>query len=145
MSHIRRLLDEITTSTVLLLLLLPLVGCGQSTISAEISRQAASGDGRLNLTTVGGRSWDRLCFLGPYTTNAFAEQTLGFPWDAEARTAIELSDAINVLVFVAGREVVAYTEHSRQQDFARLNGKCFARSEAKFVKQAGGYVQLGAE
>lgn len=123
-----------------LVLLLLLAGCSGSEISSEIYRQAATGDGRLDLTEVGGPNWDRVCFLGPYTTNAAAEKALGFAWDVEARTDIESSDGINVLVLVAKREVVSYTEHSRRQDFLKLSGQCFPRSQAIFIKRDGSYV-----
>lgn len=116
-----------------------LAGCGGSDISSEISRQAGTGD-RLDLTQVGGSNWDRVCFLGPYTTNAAAEKTLGFAWDVELRTDIESSDGINVLVFVTGQHVASYLEHTRHQDFWKLSGQCFQRTEAIFVKRDGNYV-----
>ena len=61
-----------------LIALLLLAGCGRTDISAEISRQAEIGDGSLGLSKLGGPTWDRVCFFGPYTTNANAEKALGF-------------------------------------------------------------------
>jgi hypothetical protein len=126
--------------TTVLLSMLALVGCGRSGISSEITRQAEIGDGRLDLSSVGGPNWNRLCFFGPYTTNADAKRALGFAWDVEAKTAIESSDGINVLALVTDNEIVAYTEHSRRQDFARLSGRCFPRSLAIFIVREGSYV-----
>jgi len=61
-----------------LIALLLLAGYGRTDISAEISRQAEIGDGSLDLSKLGGPTWDRVFFFGPYTTNANAEKALGF-------------------------------------------------------------------
>jgi len=126
-------------------LALALFGC-TSSLSAEISRLAeASGESKLELSKVGGAQWERICFLGPYSNNESATKTLGFPWDVESRTSILTSDGINVLVFVIGEKVVAYTEHPRTEDFWKLSGQCFPRSDAVFVKSAGSYVRVSAQ
>jgi hypothetical protein len=114
-------------------------GCtGSSDISKEIARQTAmSGEARVDLRTVAGPEWERVCFLGPYSGTEQAEKTLGFPWNVESRTPISGSDGINVLIFVRAQEVVDYTEHSRHQDFWRLSGQCFDRDKAVFVNKDG--------
>lgn len=122
-----------------ILTVVALAGC-ESGISAEISQQAAASPERLDLAKVGGTDWERICFLGPYTHNEMAEKALGFYRNVEARTDIASSDGINVLVFVKGKQVVAYTEHPRHQDFWRLSGQCFPRENAVFVKGKDGYV-----
>lgn len=125
---------------VLALFPLVLCACGNSAISQEISQLATINDKRLDLSNVGGSEWDRLCFLGPYSGNKEAEKTLGFAWNVESRTDIQKSDGINVLVFVKGSEVIAYTKHPRHQDFWRLSGQCFSRGQAVFVKGNDSYV-----
>jgi hypothetical protein len=118
----------------LLALVTLLSGCGSS-ISSDISRQAATG--RVDLNNLAAGQWDRVCFLGPYSDNKAAERTLGFPWDAETRTDISSSDWSNVLIFVKGSEVIAYTEHTRRQDFSDLSGQCFAQGKATFAQDKG--------
>jgi hypothetical protein len=75
--------------------------------------------------------------LGPRSDNIVAGNTLGFDWNAEARTAIEDSDDIALLVFVKDGDVLEYVEHPRADgDFSRLSGKCFPREESVFIHEA---------
>ncbi|MOA28102.1 hypothetical protein D3C78_1490270 [compost metagenome] len=74
--------------------------------------------------------------LKPYTNNKHTEQVLGFKWDSEGKTSIAGSDGINVLVFVQGREVVAYTEYPRGKgDFSKLQPACLLRSQAIVARE----------
>jgi len=116
---------------------------GQSKISSEIERQISQTNGQtINLSEVGGPEWERVCIFGPYSNNAMARKVLGFAWDMEANTSIALSDGINILVFVKGSSVVAYTEHSRRLgDFWRLSGRCFNRDRAMLVKSEDSFIE----
>ncbi|MGZ8152431.1 MAG: hypothetical protein ACXW0Q_06170, partial [Methylovulum sp.] len=102
------------------------------------SQFEASQTASVNLALVGPSSWDRVCVLGPYTTNERTEHLLGFKWDSEAETSIAENDGINVLVFVQGREVVAYTEHPRNKgDFSKLQPQCLDRAQSIVVRDQG--------
>lgn len=111
-----------------------LIGCsgGSSSISEQITAQVeASKTSPIDLSVVGPASWDRVCVLGPYTTNQHAEKVLGFKWDAESKTSIAGSDGITVLVFIQNQQVVAFTEHPRNKgDFTKLQPRCLLRSQA---------------
>lgn len=125
-----------------------LSGCtnGDSSISAQLEALLQAGtETRVDLAQIGPASWERLCVLTPYTTNARAEQLLGFAWDAERNTSIARSDGINVLVFTQGQEVVAYTEHSRRKgDFSKMQPACLLRTQAIVVREqtSSGWVFL---
>ena len=137
------------TSLVLPLMLF-LFGCssGNSPISEQITVQfEVSKTAPIDLSVVGPTSWDRVCVLGPYTTNETAEKVLGFKWDAESKTSIAGSDGVNVLVFVHNQQVVAYAEHPRNKgDFSKLQSRCLPRSNATVIREPGasGWVYLVA-
>lgn len=102
----------------------------------------------IDIRAVGPADWESVCILEPYTNNQMAEEILGFQWDAESETEIDGSDGINVLVFVRGQEVVAFTEHPRNKgDFVGIEPKCFSRQQAIFTRQVGtdGWVFLRFE
>ena len=99
----------------------------------------------VDLSRVGPSDWTRVCVLPPYTDNKAAEAILGFPWDAEGNTWIEGSDGHNVLVFIKNAEVIAYTEHRRDEgDFSKLRPHCLKRDESILVrkKDESGWVYL---
>jgi hypothetical protein len=106
-------------------------------ISAMITAQFdASSSVPVNLGLVGPSSWDRVCVLGPYSTNEDAERVLGFKWDLERETSINLHDSFNVLVFIHNNMVVAFTEHPRHKgDFRDITPRCLERSNAILVRQ----------
>jgi hypothetical protein len=123
--------------TVLLLFLVSSCGFSRSDISKELENQIQNNNGeRIDLSQVGGSAWRRVCILGPYSDNNKAEKTLGFKWDLEKKTSSILSsDSVNVLVFVEGKDVIAYVEHPRRLgDFAKLSGQCFDRLSATLVR-----------
>lgn len=105
-------------------------------ISAEIASQfEANTEANIDLRKIGPPTWDRLCILLPYSTSDVAEKVLGFKWDA----AIGTNEGINVLVFIEGNKVVAYTTHSRDKgDFAEGGPKCIPRKNAVFLRIAKG-------
>jgi hypothetical protein len=125
---------------------LVLASCTNQRISDEVTalfddRHSATVD----LSRVGPPGWDRVCVLGPYTTNRSAQQTLGFAWDAERSSSIATNDAVNLLVFVKRREVLAWAEHRRDKgDFLELAPRCLSRDRAVLVRQhrPAGHVQL---
>ena len=125
-----------------------LVACspGDGSISAQITEKfEAGGSAPINLTQVGPPSWERVCVLGPYTTNEAAEQVLGFKWDVQSKSSIGSSDGINLLVFLKNQEVSAYTEHRRDKgDFLELKPRCIGRNQASLLSrvEASGWVQL---
>lgn len=117
--------------------------CGACSSGGNISGQIelqfkASEAAPINLALVGPASWERVCVLTPYTDNNRTEQVLGFEWNSEAKTSIAGSDGINVLVFVQGKEVVAYAEHSRSKgDFSQLQPQCLPRRLATVKRRVG--------
>jgi len=69
--------------------------------------------------------YEKVCILGPYTTNESAEQALGFYWDVQKETEISTNDAINLIAFIKENKVISYVEHSRAKgDFWKLSRKC---------------------
>jgi hypothetical protein len=122
--------------TFLCLFLVSSCGFGRGEISKELETQIQNNNWeRIDLSQVGGSAWQRVCVLGPYSDNNRAEQTLGFKWDLEKKTSVLSSDSVNLLVFVEGKDVIAYVEHPRSLgDFAKLSGQCFDRVDAKLVR-----------
>lgn len=136
--------------------LLPIVSCvvwGCSNPTQNISHNIESQLNQspiapIDIRTVGPADWESVCILEPYTNNQRAEEILGFQWDAESETKIAESDGINVLIFVRGQEVVAFTEHPRNKgDFVGIEPKCVSRRQAVFTRQEGedGWVWLRFE
>lgn len=122
-----------------ILLLAALAGCQPGhRISSSIKDQfLASGRKSVDLTAAVPGTWQRVCILGPYSSNATAKQMLSFDWDAESRSSIKNNEDISLLLFVQDHVVVDYVEHSRVAgDFTNLSGRCFSRSSAKFVQVA---------
>jgi hypothetical protein len=134
--------------TLIALLALILVACssGDGNISAKITEQFdANSSAPINLAQVGPSTWERACIIVPYSTNKTAEQILGFKWDVQSKSSIGSSDGINLLVFLKGQEVLAYTEHRRDKgDFLKLEPKCVDRNQATLARkvEADGWVQL---
>lgn len=144
-----------TKRTLILIALSLLTACTMNNrdISARIEAQFnASQTEPINLASFGPTSWERVCILPPYTDNKQAEEILGFKWNSDFKTSIKGSDGINVLVFVRGSEVVAYTEHPRNKgDFSRMKPRCLAKERATVYRlkdpdpRNGGWVFLVAD
>lgn len=109
-------------------------------INAQIEAQLhAKPLGPLNLALVGPSSWERVCILGPYTTNEHAEKVLGFKWDATGKTSIGDNEGISVLVFAQARQVIAYTEYPRNKgDFSKMAPRCLSRNQATLIQSRDG-------
>lgn len=91
----------------------------------------------LDLSSFGDHDWTKVCFLGPY--NEMSEKALGFNWEVSEYTDVLKSDGHNVIVFATESKVIEYVVHSRGRgDFWQLSGKCFNRSNSKFIKGTGG-------
>jgi hypothetical protein len=121
------------------LLLFGTAGCHDSSpgISVNIAAQFRdTAGGTVDLRQAYEADWDRVCVLGPGSGNGAARRTLGFEWDADDKSVIHRNDGIALLLFVRGKEVVAYAEHPRNLgDFANLSGQCFARASASFYQR----------
>ncbi|MES2355159.1 MAG: hypothetical protein V4568_12315 [Pseudomonadota bacterium] len=112
------------------------VGCtAHDSTSAAIAKQfAESKDSSVSLTVAVPGAWEKVCVLGPYSNNDTAKQTLGFEWNAEAKTSIQTNEGISLLLFVQDKQVVSYVEHPRNHgDFSNLTTQCFSREKAQFI------------
>ncbi|MUV14569.1 hypothetical protein [Noviluteimonas gilva] len=119
----------------LVLMLATLCGCGDALSSSIADQFSESGRKTVDLASAVPGNWNRVCVLGPYSTNASAAEALGFDWPAETLTDIARNDGISVLIFVQGKSVLRYAEHPRRSgDFSNLTGRCFPRASAKFVQ-----------
>jgi len=110
-------------------------GCtAQDSISSAIAKEFAESNGTsVNLATAVPGTWEKVCVLGPYSSNDTAKQTLGFEWDAEAKTSIQTNEGISVLLFVQETKVIAFIEHPRKYgDFSNLTAQCFPKHKAQF-------------
>jgi hypothetical protein len=102
----------------------------------------------IDLAKIGPQTWEKVCVLGPYTTNGAAEKILGFKWDVEQKSTVTRNDGINLLVFIKGQDVLAYAEHPRDKgDFLKLQSRCLNRKQATLLRQpnSDGVVQLVAQ
>ena len=121
----------------LVLILVAITGCRDSASSSIAEQFSASGRKGVDLAAAVPGNWDRVCVVGPYSSDAVAAQTLGFEWPAETLTDIERDDGISLLVFVRDKSAIDYVEHSRGSgDFSNLTGRCFSHTKAKFVQVA---------
>jgi hypothetical protein len=106
-----------------------------SSTSAAIARQfSSSRNTSIDLAVAVPGAWEKVCVLGPYANNETARRTLGFEWDAEAKSSIRTNDGISLLLFVQGQTVVAYAEYPRHAgNFSNLSAQCFSQREAQFI------------
>jgi hypothetical protein len=125
-------------SLAMIYILLMVAACsGQDhSISEKIKSQVqASYTASLDLTLVGPADWERLCIFGPYTTNDLVEADLGFKWNADAESAVSVSDGINLIVFTRGKKVVAFVDHKRRDgDFESDNKRCTSRAAPRLAR-----------
>ena len=114
-------------------------GCSRSNTDISVQIEKLFGNSStapIDLSLVGPSSWERVCVLPPYTDNEQAERILGFKWNADHITSIRDSDAINVLVFIQGKTVIAFTEHRRVKgDFSKLVPRCLPRERSTVVRK----------
>jgi hypothetical protein len=112
------------------------LGCtSHDALSLSIGKQFDESKGTsVNLGTAVPGGWERVCVLGPYSTNETARKALGFDWGAETKTSIATNEGISLLLFVQENKVTSYVEHPRNRgDFSNLTAQCFPREKAQFV------------
>jgi hypothetical protein len=128
---------KMRTLTPLVVLLAAACSGNDRNISAQIEAQFdASRTAPIDLSLVGPNSWERVCVLHPYAGNDQTARILGFEWDSDSNTSIGGNDGINVLVFIQGTDVVAFTEHRRDKgDFSQMQPRCLPRERAIVVRQ----------
>lgn len=110
--------------TVIILSLLLLVGCNQSSVQhntdLEESIHSIVGDkniSEININSLTNFDWDKAFLFEPYTTKESIEQQLGV--DFKDPSKIDIRDDIYLLVFLNEHKVVHYAEINRQQsDFS---------------------------
>ena len=137
---------KLFATSVVVVLLLAACTSRDRGISEKLTAEFdASTSAPIDMAKIGPPGWEKLCVLGPYSTNEAAEQTLGFKWDVEHKSDVVTNDGINLLLFVKGHEVLAHSEHRRDKgDFLKLEPRCLTRTQATLVRQSnpGGWVQL---
>jgi hypothetical protein len=105
--------------------------------SQALWRQAERGPGAVvDLDEIGPSGWDRVFVFPPYTSHGMIRQSLGCRWPDVESTSIDMSDGVNLLVFVRDGEVVGWFEHLRcRGDFAEeaVRTAGYARGEASFL------------
>jgi hypothetical protein len=112
------------------------VGCSSGDApSLAIAAQFGESKGTfVNLATAIPGQWEKVCVLGPYSTNGTANKTLNFAWDAETKTSITTNEGISLLLFVQDNKVTAYVEHPRNRgDFSNLTAQCFPKEQSQFL------------
>ena len=120
-------------------ILVTAAGCtAHDSTSSAIARQFVESKGSsVSLATAVPSAWERVCVLGSYSNNDTAKKTLGFEWNAETKTSIQINEGISLLLFVQDNEVVSFVEHPRNHgDFSNLTTQCFPRRKAEFVHDA---------
>ena len=87
-------------------------------------------------------SWEKVCFLGPYSDNEAASELLGFEWPLESLTSVWINDGVTLLVFVENGSVLSYYEVSRAPyDFNVFSNSCVSRALSSFIKSGSKVVQ----
>lgn len=85
----------------------------------------------INLAELAPFRWDRLYIFAPHTSAAAVDAAIGEPWSGAELSGIARVDTATLLVFLAGREIVAATMHPRDYgDFVPVAGMS-ARSPAQ--------------
>ena len=122
---------------------------GDQPLNRSIAASVEQGPGtRLRLAEHTGFSWDRVCILGPYTSNEAVDSLTGIHGASGHAHDIRSNDGINVLMFIHEGRIVASTAHPRDQgDFGpEVVGQCYSRDQANFsvrVPPADGRGNIG--
>ena len=128
-----------TSRCFVLMVLLAVVGCSDADtfINNQISRLVAnSKESTIDLSRVGPKGWERICFIAPYATNETTNQVLGFEWDSQRNSSIASNDGIFLLVFTSGQRVLAFAEYpSKSGDFIKSSSSCVSPTDAQFRKE----------
>ena len=88
-----------------------------------------------DMTQFLGSEWEKLCFLGPYSTNTLARQITGIDVDIENRSNIDTHDGISLIIVLSHSEITNLLEVPRNQiDFANLTGNCYQPSQEFIIE-----------
>jgi hypothetical protein len=75
-------------------------------------------------------NWEKICILGPYSTEADAAKLLGYTSATLAHSRVSVSDSMSALIFVNESGTLAVIDISRSEvDFAPLSKRCISRAE----------------
>lgn len=131
-----------TARSFALLVLLTVVGCSDADkfINAQLSWLVTkSKESTIDLSGIGPKGWQRLCFIGPHATNAITKQILGFDWDSGRQSSVGRDEGIILLAFTSGQRVMSFAEYPRKDgDFTRVSGSCVSPIDARFRKEVDG-------
>lgn len=118
---------------------------GDRGVSDGIASLVADAEGsEIIMADIAPFPWTRFCVFGPYTTEPFASDSLGFRWPYRWGK-IEMLDDRNFLVFVDGDDVVTAFDHTLDRgDFDTPEQTCFARDDARFTVRRDGNLTGGA-
>jgi hypothetical protein len=89
--------------------------------------------------------WERICIIPPYSSNGIVSKLLGFKFDVESKSSIDVLDGITLLVVINKNKVVKYFDVPRNNiDFSSLDLGCYKNGNAKFslIKDQNGWVSL---
>lgn len=101
-------------------------------ISAQIEQQLKSTHfTNLDLSKVSTKDWERVCYVGPYSTNESVKPRLGFDWNIEENTDIGANDSISLLLFIKKNNVVEFVQHPRNLGDFKFD--CLSRQDAQFT------------
>jgi hypothetical protein len=127
-----------------------LIGCRDvHPVSASIGGAVQEGTGtRLALADHATFAWEKVCIVGPYTSDDQVDAITGIPGAAAHAFDVRSSDTIDVLMFIDQRRIVLSIEHQRNRgDFGtELLGRCYPRAQAVFSvrdRPAGGWGNIG--
>lgn len=75
--------------------------------------------------------WQTFCAIGPYVSNEYVENLIGFKWNVKRYSSISSNDGITLLLFINENKVIAYAEYPRSKgDFLELKPQCLNREKA---------------
>jgi len=88
----------------------------------------------ITLTDLTDFTWERVVFLGPYTSRETANKALGFDWPNFEDSGIKSTDFYNLIVFAGENRVLHWWKLRRcAPDIDKsLNGIAVMREQAKF-------------
>lgn len=108
-----------------------LLSCSHSNndLSNLIEKELIKNNGKsIQLSNITSFQWQRVCIIGPYSTQEIQNRVLGFEADLLANS----NDRESTLAFVNNNKVVYYVHHSRNKvDFLQpLKSKpCYTNNE----------------
>ncbi|WP_146093442.1 hypothetical protein [Xanthomonas pisi] len=118
-------------------LMLCLVACESRCIVSSIQAELTE-TGQVDLAQIAPGGWDRVCILGPYSTDEEAALLVGAPWSLRGNSSAWESDGVSALLLVRGQTVLSSVDVSRAHaDFSGQSDKCFPREKARFVRLPG--------